>query len=429
MSINYDELLTSETDYFNEKLPYIMKNMDENKKFCDPDFKPSKDIVKINKIEKYIDQNDFVWKRISEIININLDKSDKLPITQRCLGDCYFISFLRSLQLFHQDKYYNLLGICFPEIGYYEFYFFTKDGKQVKVFVDDYILVYKEDNSYPIFAALKDEDRFTVGRNILIEKAFAKMNKSYGNIEGGLNASFPIVGINSLLLQKDFLSKEEKEIYKRLDNELKVKNIILCGTINNDPSPMKGIFSGHMYSLLETEENSGIKILKLNNPHGENDEEEMEDFILGLEEKYKKVEKEVIEYNKNNVENGNVKIDISSLKKHYDIVEICSFNEVDQQPIIKGVSSIPPGKIEDLYSKRKNILDILWIPKQDKKRFIDKYNRNLPIALYVLFKAFMIFGTSKETFYNNVLNEQNPSFFQNAFEYMKFWNYNIFKSK
>ena len=42
MSINYDELLTSETDYFNEKLPYIMKNMDENKKFCDPDFKPSK---------------------------------------------------------------------------------------------------------------------------------------------------------------------------------------------------------------------------------------------------------------------------------------------------------------------------------------------------------------------------------------------------
>ena len=71
--------------------------------------------------------------------------------------------------------------------------------------MDDYVLV--DENNNPYFSSLKaiDEKLYTAGRNALIEKAFAKMNKSYNNIVGGLNASFYIVGKDSAS-EEGFLS-------------------------------------------------------------------------------------------------------------------------------------------------------------------------------------------------------------------------------
>ena len=70
-----------------------------------------------------------------------------------------------------------MFGACYPEIGYYEIYFFIKqDGEaiNIKVFVDDYLLMNEENE--PIFAFLKKKDKYVLGRNLLIEKALAKMN-------------------------------------------------------------------------------------------------------------------------------------------------------------------------------------------------------------------------------------------------------------
>ena len=93
--------------------------------------------------------------------------------------------FLRGLQKFQTKRYFALFGACYPEIGYYEIYFFIKqngEAKNIKVFVDDYLLV--NENNIPIFAFLKGKDKYVLGRNLLIEKALAKMNGSYFNIRG-----------------------------------------------------------------------------------------------------------------------------------------------------------------------------------------------------------------------------------------------------
>jgi len=341
------------------------------------------------------------------------------------------------LQYFHPEKYYYLFGICFPEIGYYEIYFFTENGEHIKVFVDDYVLV--DENNAPYFSALKPEEEqlYTAGRNILIEKAFAKMNGSYGNIEGGSNASFYIVGKNSTS-EKGFLSKEDEYIYQTFKDNIRVKNIVLCGTINegSNPQPLKGLVEGHSYSLLDTEEKYDLKILKLNNPYGENYPDEMEYFKLGLDSKYKDIENEIIEYNQSSVNNGNLKLDVQNFKKQFNLVEICTFTELkkseQQQPIGgKSLNPLSPLLIQKSYAWRRNTLDALGIPKEDQNKFIEKCGGNLGKSLYLLFKAFMRFGTSKETFYSKLLgnggygqnnNQSSASYYLsylNPFSYFK----------
>ena len=407
--INYDEIIennSNQSDYFGKKYPNINANLDNNThKFNDVNFKPSKEIIGISEVEAKIDSGILKWKRISDIIDVENDKSDIYFVSQRFIGDCYLISFLRSLQHFQPEKYYYLFGICFPEIGYYEIYFFTENGDHIKVFVDDYVLV--DENNNPYFSSLKDDEEqlYTAGRNVLIEKAFAKMNKSYNNIEGGLNASFYIVGKDSTS-EKGFLTKEDKYIYQTFKDNINVKKIVLCGTINEgrNPQPMKGLVEGHMYSLFEAEEKLDLKILKLNNPYGINYPKEMEKFKLGLDTKYKDIENEIIEYNKSNVGNGNLKLDVQNFKRQFDLVEICSFIEVKksekQEPIKgKGPNPISPLLIQKSYTERINTLDALGISKKDQKQFIEKCGGNLGKSLYQLFKAFMKFGTTRETFY------------------------------
>lgn len=441
MKINYDEYIDPNDNYFGGNLPDIMENLDTDNKFCDPYFKHGKNIINIAKKEALIDQKILRWERISNIIDINDDnfniidinddKSDEFLINQNSLGDCYFIAFLRSLKLFKPDKYYKIFGKYFAEIGYYEIYFFTEDGQQVIVFVDDYILINKD--SKPYFASLKEEDLYTVGRNILVEKAYAKMKGSYGKIVGGYNASFPILGINSLdLVGNEFLSKENKEIYEMIEDEIGEKNIVLSGTKNKDPNIISGLYEGHMYSNLSVEKKSDIYILKLNNPYGENNYEKMKNFKLDLDKKYKDIEEDIINFNRNNTKNGTLKIDIENFKKHYDLVEICEFVKIKKK--IKGIKITggdhPTGLIDNAYEDRRSIMDILRIPKKDQKKFIDKCNNDLSKALYLLSKIFLKYGTSKESFYNHLLNEQdnntNSSHFPNFFSYLNPFNYNWF---
>ena len=434
----YDEIIerySIPNEYFGEKYPKILENLDkQTNKFNDATFRPSKEIIGIPKVQQKIDSKILKWKRISDIIEINFDNSNKYFVNQNYIGDCYLISFLRSLQYFHPEKYYYLFGICFPEIGYYEVYFFTENGEHLKVFVDDYVLV--DENNNPYFSALKkdEEELYTVGRNILIEKAFAKMKKSYKNIIGGSNASLYIVGKDSSS-EDGFLTKDNNYIYQTFEDNIKVKNIVLCGTINegNNPKPLEGLVEGHMYSLISTEEKNDLKILKLNNPYGINYAEDMENFKLGLDEKYEHIEKEIINYNKNNVNNGNLKLDVQNFKNQFDSVEICSFIEVKKegkQPPKKGISPIPPASIQKSYAERRNTLDALGIKKEDQKKFIAECGGNLGKALYLLFKAFIKFGTSKETFYTKLLgkkdygqdNSQNQSF-SNYLSYLNPFSY------
>ena len=410
---SYDDIIENNSkseEYLRNSYPKIMDHLDGRNKFWDPDFRIDRKITGKPEIEALINSKVLRWKRISDIINIKNDKSNEFFLKQGLLGDCYLIAFLRSLQKFQPERYYYLFGICFPEIGYYEIYFFNKKGKHIKVFVDDYILVDENDN--PPFSALKDEEEkiYTVGRNLLIEKAYAKMKGSYSAIEGGLNASFPVVGINSIS-EKDFLSEDDEYIFNKMSDPISKRNIVLCGTINElkNPNPIPGIEGRHMYSLFSTEEDSDLKILQLNNPWGYNRPKKMENFKLGLDKKYEEIEKEIINYNKENTKNGNLKIDIGNFKKQFIHVEICNFKDKKEEQKKPGgedpIPSLPLEIIEEDYLNRINTFDALGIGKKDQRLLLDKCKGDYGKALYLSFKQFMQHGTSKDTFYKMILEK------------------------
>ena len=159
----------------------------------------------------------------------------------------------------------------------------------------------------------------------------------------------------------------------------------------------------------------------------------MEDFKLGLNSKYKKIEEEIIEYNQLNTNNGDLKLDVQNFKEQYDLVEICPFTETKKKLKIKGTIGSPESGIIPInYKKRKNTLDALGIKKEDQNKLLEKCNGNLGKVLYLLFKAFMKHGTSVETFYTKLLGIQNynqKDDSQNNSFFSFLYNLNPFKSK
>lgn len=78
------------------------------------------------------------------------------------------------------DLLENLIVSSHPEKGFYQFQFY-KEGKWVTVTVDDY-LPCEGPTGFPVYAKSKDYDELWVS---LIEKAYAKLHKSYEALEGG----------------------------------------------------------------------------------------------------------------------------------------------------------------------------------------------------------------------------------------------------
>ena len=474
--IDYDLGKTNKEEYFDEILPNIKINLEKNNGvFKDENFTPNISSIcnKNNPLLKYIfgekkDEYEHVlnkeemneydkdfkefkveiekknpkWIRLSSILKgEEIYKNDKLPIGQGFLGDCYVIAFLRGLQKFQEKRYFALFGSCYPEIGYYEIYFFIKQNgisKNVKVFVDDYLLVDRD--NIPIFACLKDKDKYVLGRNLLIEKALAKMNGSYFNLRGKYSQFS-----ESLILtgyEQDNLVKNEKwpdDTFDFLVRQLKAKNVVTCGTKDNPK--IGGIYGNHMYLALDAEiekvynyfffYQGDLKVIKLNNPWGENDLKDMENFKLDLEDKFINGEKSIIKYNKNNCDNGNVKILEENLKNNFIQIYYCQYTKIEEKEKEKkedkgdnpvgfpgfGSGSLEESTIKNLTGKRIVMFNAIGIPKNYQELFYQKYNFDIDEGLFLFFMECLKYGTSLETFerFMGINPNQQPSLSSSLF--------------
>ena len=240
--------------------------------------------------QKYSDKSKFL-KIIDKIIDyksvgkmkqfkIFENKIDCTNIEQGQLGTCYFLAAISTI-----SNYGQLLYQLFPQEkinpeGLYEICLYHK-GRWVKVLVDDY------------FPFIKNTDTFLWTHPInnclytcFLEKAYAKINGSYNDINGGhLCPAFEsLTGFESFVVKKKerTLSSEKiyeikDEVYEYFYNKITDGYLFSCATWD------------HAYSLMAIDKENNQFIFKVRNPW--NCETSFKDGTFGLLS-YNKIEYE-----------------------------------------------------------------------------------------------------------------------------------------
>ena len=262
---NWKNIIKNYKHKYNQLVPKLFKKIFEEK--LKIKYKDKSKYLKL--IDDIID-----YKSISEM-NINFkifeNKIDCTNIEQGLLGTCYFLAAISTI-----SNYGQLLYQLFPKEkinpeGFYEICLYHK-GRWVKVLVDDYFPFIKNTNKFlwahPINNCLY---------SCFLEKAYAKINGSYNDINGGyLSPAFEaLTGFECFEVKKrEKISSVEKtydikdEVYEYFYKKIRDGYLFSCQTW------------GHAYSLISLRKENKEIIFKVRNPW--NCEKYINDGTFGL---------------------------------------------------------------------------------------------------------------------------------------------------
>ena len=262
---NWKNIIKNYKHKYNQLVPKLFKKIFEEK--LKIKYKDKSKYLKL--IDDIID-----YKSISEM-NINFkifeNKIDCTNIEQGLLGTCYFLAAISTI-----SNYGQLLYQLFPKEkinpeGFYEICLYHK-GRWVKVLVDDYFPFIKNTNKFlwahPINNCLY---------SCFLEKAYAKINGSYNDINGGyLSPAFEaLTGFECFEVKKreKILSVEKTydikdEVYEYFYKKIRDGYLFSCQTW------------GHAYSLISLRKENKEIIFKVRNPW--NCEKYINDGTFGL---------------------------------------------------------------------------------------------------------------------------------------------------
>ena len=225
-------------------------------------------------------------------LKIFRNKIDCSNISQGNLGTCYFLEALSIL-----SNYGQLLYQLFPleeinEEGIYEICLYHQE-EWYKILIDDYFVFYKrEDENSPLefyFTQPAKECLYSC----FLEKAYAKINGSYCDIDGGhpTMALIALTGFDSLHF---FQKRINKELIKQMKVFMKRGFLLSGGALN------------HAYSIIRAQDDYFV----VRNPWSSlkyNDKK--------MEERYDRIKK--IRFDLKNNE-GEFKLRDNSLKQFFD---------------------------------------------------------------------------------------------------------------
>ena len=267
---------------------------DKSNVFCDPNFHPNNNISESKSFKKIF--NNAEWKRIDDIYTSPLfDKKliNQDYIAQGEIGNCYFISSLSRIAkqpnlvipLFEKKLPDKILGEVTDSInikcGAVVIYF-QAFGRRTPVLIDTLI---PTKNGKPIFSYLLDNSKS--GWFCLVEKAFAKLNGSYSNIESGFYSEsiYSLFGYNYEMLiiqpKKNRIYTQvdkynEKQDYIDLITDYENNGCIMDASIHTDyltdittkDIEGKGLIDKHSYLILKTTRFNDNIFFLLRNPWG-----------------------------------------------------------------------------------------------------------------------------------------------------------------
>jgi hypothetical protein len=152
-----------------------------------------------------------------------------------------------------------------PIRGRYGFRFY-QHGEWKTIIIDDRLPC--DENKNLIFAKSRDRNELWVS---LIEKAYAKLNGSYGALISGFtrNALVDMTGgVGSAINTKQFKSSQVDELWGQLCQYTQERNVLLACSIiqkEGDAIVVNGLLTGHAYAILKCVELNGHKLLHIRN--------------------------------------------------------------------------------------------------------------------------------------------------------------------
>ncbi|EAR82559.2 calpain family cysteine protease (macronuclear) [Tetrahymena thermophila SB210] len=292
--------------------------------FTDQEFPPSEESFTKN-LSKFQRAKGLQWKRIIQFQE-GVKKHKQIAIygqqnqisvkdtVQGWIANCYFVASLTCIAQYPQlvkklfnniqgnqdQKNNNLQAVLEKQDGSLQN---TKnscysvnmciDGQWQTVLIDDNLPCRKNDSD-PIFCKFSNDTK--AYWTCLLEKAYAKFKGCYSNIEGGKNkngSSDAVVDMTGAPSKHvPFKNSNKEEIWKMI-HEGKQKGYLFTTMLKDEieenqvdqldqqqqqqynsnasldgQAKQNGLISNHAYSILETDEIDGIKILKLKNPWG-----------------------------------------------------------------------------------------------------------------------------------------------------------------
>ena len=340
-NINLNEYSYKPINYFSLNLNKYYKNQfppNENDEtpFIDNLFPPNNNsIFGINsknknskKKSKYFNINpeEIIWLRPNEIFDNQpysiFEHEIKLSdINQGKIGDCYFLSAISSLLKYPQMIYQLFKTLTIPKNNCYQI--IMKINSEWKIIIiDDYFPCNKKTN-FPIFCKPFKNEIWIM----LLEKAWAKINKGYINIDNGysfdvFNSLTPFS--SEIIIHKDF--KKENELWYLIrKNDLKY-NILTCITKKDDDIENFGLVSCHSCSIIKTCEKiikgKKIKLIQIRNPWGKKEwNGKYSNYYLEKNPDIKKY------FNNEKSDNGIFWIEYNDYINFFDKTEICKIEK------------------------------------------------------------------------------------------------------
>ena len=289
----------------NAELKFYFKYSPKQEAFCDElKLKNSVNNLEIIKKDPKIK---IIWKPYREILHkenyvILPEKINFKNFTQGYIGDCYFISCVNALAHIPQLLYF-IMGLTDknvqnenPQNLYVNFFI---DGNWKKIKVEDSFPCFMENNE--LVGAQPDENELFM---MILEKAWAKINGGYDQIEGGYPEnifelflgskcySFPFNGINDINVLYKKVKENEKKfgtlslvsskyyVYNKENHDNLNDNFNKEYCLNKGEIWEEGNNSYHAYNILKTLEirpkSNNLDIWKkgicrffiIENPHG-----------------------------------------------------------------------------------------------------------------------------------------------------------------
>ena len=316
------------------------------------------------------------WSRINQIKKLNdfdvfYEGATLDDIKQGGIGDCYFLSAIGSL-----TKFTNFIESHFyldnEKNHAYGINFFI-NGRWQRVFVDDYFPCRMNDKNIfgEFYFSCSFQNEIWVS---LIEKAWAKINGSYANIDyGGYSyEAFDCLteAYSEHIVIKDF---NQKKIWKILEDAQEKKYLMTVASKRFNFWNIKLIIYGldekHAYTVVKTkviETNSGekVKLVQLRNPYGEKEYTGdwgkcSKKWTPELKKKYNYEEIDGIFY--------------MSFDMFYDCFEILDICKIEKN---YQTSSC---KINKNQAKKCQFLELI-VDKDYPRTYIQLYKKNLRIA-------------------------------------------------